>query len=298
MLGDAYFIDVGRDNEGYKLYIRDTSGNIIKIFDNSDYLVYQAWREVSQLIENYDLILYGRIRMYKDGDMIFDFFKRFLFTIILEQDASYLANLEGYKIKYPDFNFYIATLYKIYKAYVNPRSTMDPQEFVIMIAPLLNRIRFDMSGSELSYLFDTFAANYYGAIDYINRSRIGLNFMPAIQKPMTAQPATAATQPNIVIMQPSKVTKQPKVEPAKQSNAAPKPVVIMQAPAPAPAPTKATPKEEPKVVKPSEETNKIKLEKREVTLEEKKPIGPPTLEDEPFDKIKQEANLENKTQNE
>jgi len=292
MFGDTYFIDVGQDNEGYKLFIRDASGNVIKIFANSNSLAYQAWREISQLIENYDLMLYGRVRMYKDGDIIFDFFKRFLFTIILEQDASYLANLEGYKIKYPDFNLYIATLYKIYKAYINPRSTIDPQEFIIMIYPLLNRVSLDMSGSELSYLFDTFAANYYKAIDYINNSRIGLNFMPAIQNPMTIQPTTAATQPSIIATKPSKIINQPKVEPTRKSRTVPKPVAVMPPPASAPAPSKVIPKEEPKVTTPLEETNRTRLEERKINLEEKKPIGPPTLEEEPFDNIKQEVPLE------
>jgi len=292
MFGDTYFIDVGQDNEGYKLFIRDASGNVIKIFDNSNYLAYQAWREESQLIENYDIMLYGRVRMYKDGDIIFDFFKRFLFTIILEQDASYLANLEGYKIRYPDFNLYIATLYKIYKAYINPKSTMDPQEFIIMISPLLNRVRLDMSGSELSYLFDTFAANYYKAIDYINNSRIGLNFMPTIQSPMTIQPTTAATQPSIIATKPSKIIGQPKVEPTRTSKKALKPVAVMPPPTSAPVPPKVIPKEEPNVTAPREETNRTRLEERKINLEEKKPIGPPTLEEEPFDKIKQEVPLE------
>ncbi len=163
-----------------------------------------------------------------------------------------------------------------------------------MIAPLLTRVRPDISGSELSYLFDTFAANYYQVIDYINKSRIGINYMPAIQNPMTVQPSTAATQPSSIVTQPSKITTQPKAKAAKPNQVMPKPAVVMPAPAPAQAPPKVMPKEKPKIVSPPEETNRIKLEKREVNLEERKPMGPPTLEDEPLDKIKQEANLENK----
>ncbi|QFW68530.1 MAG: hypothetical protein NV1_52 [Nanoarchaeotal virus 1] len=204
-----YFIDVGRDNNDFKLILRDTSGNIVKVFDDSNYIVYQAWREASQLIENYDLMIYGRAKAYKDGEQILDFFKRFLFIIFLEQDASYLANLEGYRIKYPTFEFYIATLYKMYKAFVNPKSTLSPQEFIVLIGPLLTKAEPTLSGQELTYLFDNFAANYYKALDFIRNERLGVNFIPTAERPISMEPNPSITQPNEMATNPSPAINQP-----------------------------------------------------------------------------------------
>jgi hypothetical protein len=297
MYEDDYFIDVGKDNNSFKLIIKDTSGNIAKVFDNTDYIVQQAWREVSQLIENYDLMIYGRVRSYQDGDFIFDLFKRYLFIISIEQDASYLASLAGYRIKYPEFTYYVATLYKLYKAFVNPRSTLSPQEFVLIIGPLLTKVRPDISGQELVSLFDAFAMNYYSAIDYINKERIGLNFMPAVERPMTAQPNTIATQPNTIATRPSTTVNQPK---ARSQVSIPRPVnnpprVVPQRP---PALPRVIPREKPEVTQPREETNQPtnqpKLGERKISLEERRPLGPPTIEEEPFENTQQKENLENR----
>ena len=297
MFEGDYYIDVGIDNNNFKLILKDGSGNIVKVFDNTDYIVQQAWREVSQLIENYDLMIYGRTHSYEDGDFIFDLFKRYLFIISIEQDAAYLASLGGYRIKYPEFTYYVATLYKLYKAFVNPRSTLSPQEFVLIIGPLLTKVRPDISGQELVNLFDTFAMNYYRAIDYINKERIGLNFMPAVERPMTAQPNTIATQPNAIAIRPSTTVNQPRarsrVPISRPVNNPPK--VVPQRP---PVPPRTILREKPEVAPSHEETNQPtnqpKLGERKISLEERRPLGPPTLESEPFENTQQEANLENR----
>jgi hypothetical protein len=272
MFENDYFIDVGRDNNGFKLILKDTSGKIVKVFDDSDSIINQAWREVSQLVENYDIMIYGRIKTYRDGDFIFDLFKKYLFIILVEQDASYLASLDGYRIKYPDFTYYVATLYKIYKAYVNPRSTLGPQEFILMISPLLTKVRPDISGSELVNLFDTFAVNYYRAIDYMNRERIGINFMPAVERPMTAQPNTVAIQPNEVAIRPSTTVNQPNSVAASSQPISPPQNPRLQ---PVNNPPQAVPQRPPKIAQPKEEMAKPVEEAnsaiRNITTEHKRP---------------------------
>ncbi len=206
MFEGDYYIDVGIDNNDFKLILKDNSGNIIKVFDNTPEIVNQAWKELSQLIDNYDLMIYGRVKMYKDGDYIFDLFKRYAFIIFIEQNASYLASLDGYRIKYPNFTYYIATLYKLYKAFVNPKTTLSPQEFILIISPLLTKIRPNLSGQELIKLFDTFAMNYYKAIDYINKERLGLNeVMIAAERPINEEPSTSITQPNEMAIRPGSI---------------------------------------------------------------------------------------------
>ena len=271
MFEGDYYIDVGIENNDFKLIIKDSSGRIVKVFDDSDSIINQAWREVSQLIENYDIMIYGRIRTYRDGDFIFDLFKKYLFVIFAEQDASYLASLDGYRIKYPEFTYYVATLYKLYKAFVNPKTTLSPQDFVLIIGPLLTRARPDISGQELVSLFDSFAMNYYRAIDYINKERLGINFMPAVERPMTAQPNTAAIQPNEVAIRPSTTVNQPNSVAASSQpmpppqNPRPQPQVIPQRP-----PEIAQPK--PEVTQPKEEIAKPVEENRPTSEEHIKHI--------------------------
>jgi hypothetical protein len=221
-------------------------------------MIDQALRQVSYLIESSYTMIYGRARSYKDGDFIFDLFKRYLFVIFLEQYASYLANLNGYRIKYPDFIYYIATLYKIYKNFVNPRSTLSLQEFALLIGPLLTQANLNLTGRELVNLFDTFAINYYRAIDYINKERLGLNninFMSAAKRPMNVEPNSVVT--SIQPMPPPQRIIQP------QSSI--QPTIVLQS--------------KPKFTPPHKE-----IKERKINLEEKKPMGPPTLEEEPFDK--------------
>ena len=285
MFEGDYYIDVGIENNDFKLIIKDNSGKIVKVFDDSDSIINQAWREVSQLIENYDIMIYGRVKTYRDGDFIFDLFKRYLFVIFAEQDASYLASLDGYRIKYPEFTYYVATLYKLYKAFVNPRSTLSPQDFVLIISPLLTRARPDISGSELVSLFDAFASNYYKAIDYINKERLGfngINFMPAAERPMTAQPNTIAIQPNEVTTRPSTTINQPNTVAASSQpmppsqNLRPQPVnnppqVVPQRPPEIaqPKPEVSQPKEE--ITKPIEENRPASTISRNIKIEHKRP---------------------------
>ena len=296
MYEDDYFIDVGTDNNGFKLIIRDISGNIAKIFDNTNYIVQQAWREVSQLIENYDLMIYGRVRSYEDGDFIFDLFKRYLFIIFIEQDASYLANLNGYRIEYPEFTYYVATLYKLYKAFVNPRLTLSPQDFVLIIGPLLTKVRPDISGQELVNLFDIFVMNYYRAIDYINKKRIGLN------KVMFAAERLMIAQPNIIVTRPSTTVNQPRTRSQRIRYQVPIPQPVNNPPKVVPQSPPVQPripiKEKPEVTQPHEETNQLRLGERKISLEERRPLGPPTIEEEPFDETRQEETFENTQQEE
>ncbi len=39
MFGGDYYIDVGIDNNDFKLILKDNSGNIIKVFDNTPEIV-------------------------------------------------------------------------------------------------------------------------------------------------------------------------------------------------------------------------------------------------------------------
>jgi len=273
MFEGDYYIDVGIDNNDFKLILRDSSGKIVKVFDDTYEITNQAWRELSQLIDNYDLMIYGRVRMYNDGDSIFDLFKRFVFIIFIEQNASYLAGLDGYRIKYPNFTYYIATLYKLYKAFVNPKTTLSPQEFILIIGPLLTKIRPNISGQELIKLFDTFAMNYYKAIDYINKERLGINeVMVAAERPINEEPRTSITQPNEIAVRPSPSITQPNAitastQPMPPTTYTAKPQVpaqpVNQKPSEIaqPRPEVTQPKEE--IAKPAEETSKnIQIEHR------------------------------------
>jgi hypothetical protein len=266
MFEGDYYIDVGIDNNDFKLILNDNSGNIIKVFDNTPEIVNQAWRELAQLIDNYDLMIYGRVKMYKDGDYIFDLFKRYAFIIFIEQNASYLASLDGYRIKYPNFTYYIATLYKLYKAFVNPKTTLSPQEFILIINPLLTKIRPNLSGQELIKLFDTFAMNYYKAIDYINKERLGLNkVMIAAERPINEEPSTLITQPNEMAIRPAPSINQPN---AITASAQPMPSSQNPGPLPMNNPPQVVPQRPPEIVQPKEEITKPIEENKPVPTEE------------------------------
>ena len=266
MFEGDYYIDVGIDNNDFKLILKDNSGNIIKVFDNTPEIVNQAWKELSQLIDNYDLMIYGRVKMYKDGDYIFDLFKRYAFIIFIEQNASYLASLDGYRIKYPNFTYYIATLYKLYKAFVNPKTTLSPQEFILIISPLLTKIRPNLSGQELIKLFDTFAMNYYKAIDYINKERLGLNeVMIAAERPINEEPRTSITQPNEMAIRPAPSINQPN---AITASAQPMPPPQNLRPQPMNNPPQVVPQRPPEIVQPKEEITKPMEENKPVLTEE------------------------------
>ncbi len=187
MFENNYIIDIVKDTDGYKFVIKDISNKIVKTFDNSYYIVQQTLRDVSNLIEAYHLMLYGRIKKYKDGNFIFDLFRKSIFIILLEQNLSYLANSMGYRIQYPDFSYYVTTLYKFYKVFVNPNTTLTPQEFVLIIGPLLTRVNPNLTGQEFINLFDLFALNYYKVTDYIYKMRLGLIPAPYTQTPTSTQ---------------------------------------------------------------------------------------------------------------
>jgi len=280
MFEGDYYIDVGIDNNDFKLILRDSSGNIVKVFDNTYEITNQAWREVSQLIDNYDLMIYGRVRMYKDGDYIFDLFKRYAFIIFIEQNASYLASLDGYRIKYPNFTYYIATLYKLYKAFVNPKTTLSPQEFILIIGPLLTKIRPNISGQELIKLFDTFAMNYYKAIDYINKERLGLNeVMVAAERPINEEPNTSITQPNEIAVRPSPSITQPNaITASAQPMPPPAYVAKPQVPAqPVNNPPQAIPQKPLEITQPKPETEvtqpqeEISINSKNIQIEHRRP---------------------------
>jgi hypothetical protein len=271
MFEGDYYIDVGIDNNDFKLILKDSSENIVKVFDNTDVIVNQAGRELSQLIDNYDLMIYGRVKMYKDGDYIFDLFKRLVFIIFIEQNASYLAGLNGYRIKYPNFTYYIATLYKLYKAFVNPKTTLSPQEFILIIGPLLTKIRPNISGQELIKLFDTFAMNYYKAIDYINKERLGLNeVMIAAERPINEEPQTAITQTNEIAIRPSPSITQPN---AVTTSVQPMPPPAYIAKPRAPAQLNPTPQPKPEVAQPKEENVQAPVEEtsKNIQIEHRRP---------------------------
>jgi len=283
MFEGDYYIDVGTDNNDFKLILKDSSGNIVKVFDDTPAIIDQAGRELSQLIDNYDLMIYGRVKMYKDGDSIFDLFKRFVFIIFIEQNASYLASLDGYRIKYPNFTYYIATLYKLYKAFVNPKTTLSPQEFILIVGPLLTKIRPNISGQELIKLFDTFAMNYYKAIEYINKERLGLNeVMIAAERPIDEEPSTSITQPNEMAIRPSPSITQPNaVTASAQPMPPPAYIAKPQAPAqpvnnpPQVAPQKPPEKDQPqpKVTQPKEENIQAQAVEtnRNIQIEHRRP---------------------------
>jgi len=290
-----YFIDVGKDNNGFKLIIKDTSGNVAKVFDDTLALVQGAWNEVSQLIENYHLMIYGRIKAYRDGDLIFDFFKRALFVIFLEQDASYLASLDGYKIKYPDFTYYIATLYKIYKAFINPKSTLDPQEFVLIIGPLITRVEPNITGQELVSLFDNFAAIYYKAIDYIKRERIGINFMPTAEQLITTQPNTTAIQANEITNRPSTVVTQPNAVATQPSTTVTQPNAVAASSKPLPPPPQVIPpKGNQETVQSNTEAIQPNIEKPEEHIPTPAKESIPTPPEENKSKVHRNIKIEHK----
>jgi hypothetical protein len=213
--------------------------------------------------------------MYKDGDYIFDLFKKYLFIIFIEQNASYLASLDGYRIKYPNFTYYVATLYKLYKAFVNPKTTLSPQEFILIISPLLTKARSDLSGQELVRLFDAFAMNYYKAIDYINKERLGLNeVMLAAERPINEEPKTSITQPNEMAVRPSSSITQPNaITASAQPMPPPAHIAKPQVPAqPANNPPRVAPQKPLKIAQPKPEVTQPKEEISE-PVEENRPAS-------------------------
>ena len=171
-----YYIDIEGTPDNYYFVLKTTDGQIVNVLENSEQIAQNINNEVYNLVYKNHLALYIRASSYDDDkNALISLFYRVIYPILLEQSLSSIYEQKGIKIKYPNINFYLITLYKFYKTLSNPKTTLDFQEFAILVNPLIEKLSWAISNNDLIYLFDALIAAYYKVLDYRKKARIGMN---------------------------------------------------------------------------------------------------------------------------
>ncbi len=170
-----YFIDVEGAPDNYKFILRDPTGQIISFLENSKEIAQNVKSMVHRLVYSNYGTLSVATSYFEDHDALIYAFFRFVYTILLEQYLSMLYESKGIRIQYPDQNTYLIVLYKLYKLVANPTSTLDLQEFAVIINPLIGKVSWEISDYDIIHLFKIFLNAYYKVINYKKKVRIGLN---------------------------------------------------------------------------------------------------------------------------
>jgi ABC-type antimicrobial peptide transport system ATPase subunit len=170
-----YIIDVEGNPQDFKFILRSPTGEIVNTLHNSKELAQHVREMVKRLIYSNYGTLSASTTYFEDTNGLIYAFYRFSYPILLEQYLSDLYESQGIRIQYPDMNTYIIILYKLYKVIENPNSPLNPQEFAIIVNPLINKLHWGIDTTELVYLFTEFVRAYYKAIDIKQKARIGYN---------------------------------------------------------------------------------------------------------------------------
>jgi hypothetical protein len=171
-----YYIDIEGTPDNYNFVLKAPDGQIVKVLENSKQIAENIKNDVYNLVYKNRLALYIRASSYDDDkDALISLFSRVIYPILLEQYLSSIYEQKRIRIQYPNINFYLSTLYKFYKTLSNPQTTLDLQEFAILISPLIEKINWNIDNRDLIYLFDAFITAYYKVLDYMKKARIGIN---------------------------------------------------------------------------------------------------------------------------
>jgi len=170
-----YYIDIVGSPDNFQFVLKAPNGQIVHTLDNSKQIAKQIKDWAHNFVYRYYGTLSVRTGLFEDANTLISTFYRFVYPILLEQHLSALFEQKGIRIQYPNLNVYLTTLYKFYKLLSNSKSTLNFQEFAMMISPLIGRVNWNNSSYELIVLFDSFVNTYYKVIDYKRKTRIGLN---------------------------------------------------------------------------------------------------------------------------
>ena len=171
----SFIIDIDGTSQDFKFILRSYTGEIVNTLQNSKEIAEYVKEMVKRLIySNYGL-LSASLSYFDDINGLIYAFYRYSFPILLEQYLSDLYESKGVRIQYPDQNTYIIVLYKLYKIVENPNSPLNPQEFAVIVTPLIGKLTWGIDDYYLLHLFKEFVKAYYRAIDIKQKARIGSN---------------------------------------------------------------------------------------------------------------------------
>jgi len=170
-----YYIDIEGSPDNYRFVLKAPNGQIVHTLENSKQIAQKIKDQAYNFVYQYYGTLSSKISIFEDANTLIYSFYRVVYPILLEQSLSALYESKGIRIQYPNINFYLATLYKFYKILSNSKSTLNFQEFAMLISPLIGRVNWNNSSFDLITLFVTFVDNYYKVIDYKKKVRIGMN---------------------------------------------------------------------------------------------------------------------------
>jgi hypothetical protein len=170
-----YIIDVDGNPQDFRFILRSPTGEIVNTIQNSKQLAQQVREMVKRLIYSNYSLLSSSLSYFEDSNGLIYAFYRYSLPILLEQYLSDLYESRGIRIQYPDQNTYLIVLYKLYKVVENPNSPLNPQEFAIIVTPLIGKLTWTIDEYGLLYLFKEFVKAYYKAIDIKQKTRIGFN---------------------------------------------------------------------------------------------------------------------------
>jgi hypothetical protein len=171
----SYIIDVDGNLHDFRFVLRAYTGEIVNTLQNSKEIAEYVREMVKRLIYNNYGLLSVSVPYFEDKKGLIYAFYRFSYPILLERYLSDLYESRGIRIQYPDMNTYLIVLYKLYKIVENPNSAINPQEFAIIVNPLINRLYWGLDTNELVYLFKEFVRAYYKALHIKEKARIGYN---------------------------------------------------------------------------------------------------------------------------
>ena len=171
----SFIIDVDGTPQDFRFILRSYTGEIVDTLQNSKEIAEYVREMVKRLIYNNYGLLSVSVNYFADKEGLIYAFYRFSYPILLERYLSDLYESRGIRIQYPNMNTYLIVLYKLYKIVENPNSPINPQEFAIIINPLINKLYWGISTEELVFLFKEFVRAYYKALDMKEKSRIGYN---------------------------------------------------------------------------------------------------------------------------
>jgi len=170
-----YYIDIVGSPDNYQFVLRAPNGQIVNVLQNSKQIARKIKDDVFNLIYRHHFTLASRLSFFEDEHTLIDAFFKVVYPILLEQSLSYLYESNGIRIQYPNVNLYLITLYKFYKILSHPKSTLNFQEFAILISPLIGKVHWNVNYMDLIYLFDIFVSTYYKVLNIKKQTRIGMN---------------------------------------------------------------------------------------------------------------------------
>jgi len=170
-----YYIDIVGSPDNFQIVLKAPNGQIVHTLENSKQIAKKIEDSAYTFVYRYYGSLTSKLSLFEDGNTLVYSFYRVVYPILLEQYISSLYESKGIRIQYPNINVYLTTLYKFYKILANPKSTLNIQEFAMLVNPLIGRVHWNNSSFDLITLFVAFVDTYYKVMNYKKKVRIGLN---------------------------------------------------------------------------------------------------------------------------